>query len=134
MWRQQNSNFKTMSSMQLHVVYLCFMTTPNKFSQEISLVSFTCPRDFGKVIGSRYISHVIWRVQYLLKKINRKSVNICLSILDILVNILGNCWILETWVNYPPCWCTTNGGTTQFIVHTVHIQSLVFQLKIIFAG
>ena len=63
MWRHQNSNFKTMSSMQLHVVYLCFMTTPNKFSQEISLISFTCPRDFGKVIGSRIISHVFWRVK-----------------------------------------------------------------------
>ena len=48
-----------MSSMQLHVVYLCFMTTPNMFSQESSLISFTYPRDFGKVIGSRNLSHVI---------------------------------------------------------------------------
>ena len=63
MWRHQNSNFKTMNSVQLHVVYLCFMATPNKFSQESSLISFTCPRDFGKVIGSRNISHVIWRVK-----------------------------------------------------------------------
>ena len=47
-----------MNSMQLHVVYLCFMTTPNKFSQESSLISFTCPKGLGKVIGSRNISHV----------------------------------------------------------------------------
>ena len=45
--------------MQLHVVYLCFMTTPNKFSQESSLFSFTRPTDFGKVIGSHNISLVI---------------------------------------------------------------------------
>ena len=29
------------------------------FSQESSLISFTYPRDFGKVIGSRNLSHVI---------------------------------------------------------------------------